>query len=214
MLKHRSAQYGGPHQGCGRVVEVEDRPHERGRGAHLRPAATGGVPACTPTTPLPCGRPAGTTPDRQLVPVLPKAYSGLTDAEIAQVDAIIRKTTRESFGPCAAWSHAGVRAGLRGHCAQPAPQKAALPCAFRACCAGGGTNPWPRPTPLQTLAALLPVKAAHERRAAKRWMAARNWQPFRLPATGQWQAMAEGRFGLLHATTGVGKTYAGVPRRI
>ena len=28
-----------------------------------------------------------------------KAYSGLTDAEIAKVDAIIRKTTRESFGP-------------------------------------------------------------------------------------------------------------------
>jgi len=37
-------------------------------------------------------------PDRQLVPFA-KAYSGLTDAEIAQVDAIIRKTTRESFGP-------------------------------------------------------------------------------------------------------------------
>ena len=37
-------------------------------------------------------------PDRQLVPFA-KAYSGLTDAEIAQVDAIIKKTTRESFGP-------------------------------------------------------------------------------------------------------------------
>ena len=36
--------------------------------------------------------------ERQLVPFA-KAYSGLTDAEIAQVDAIIRKTTRESFGP-------------------------------------------------------------------------------------------------------------------
>ena len=36
--------------------------------------------------------------DRQLVPFA-KAYSGLTDAEIAKVDAIIRKTTRESFGP-------------------------------------------------------------------------------------------------------------------
>ena len=28
-----------------------------------------------------------------------KAYSGLTDAEIAQVDAAIRKTTIEKFGP-------------------------------------------------------------------------------------------------------------------
>ncbi|MBV7456301.1 ATP-dependent DNA ligase [Acidovorax sp. sif1233] len=37
-------------------------------------------------------------PDRQLVPFA-KAYSGLTDVEIGQVDAIIRKTTRESFGP-------------------------------------------------------------------------------------------------------------------
>ncbi|MFN9475024.1 MAG: ATP-dependent DNA ligase, partial [Acidovorax sp.] len=37
-------------------------------------------------------------PDRQLVPFA-TAYSGLTDAEIAQVDAIVRKTTRESFGP-------------------------------------------------------------------------------------------------------------------
>lgn len=37
-------------------------------------------------------------PDRQLVPFA-KAYSGLTDAEMARVDAIIRKTTIESFGP-------------------------------------------------------------------------------------------------------------------
>jgi len=35
---------------------------------------------------------------RQLVPFA-KAYSGLTDAEIAQVDAIIRRTTLEKFGP-------------------------------------------------------------------------------------------------------------------
>ncbi|MDB5894759.1 MAG: ATP-dependent ligase [Rhodoferax sp.] len=35
---------------------------------------------------------------RQLVPFA-KAYSGLTDAEMARVDAVIRKTTVESFGP-------------------------------------------------------------------------------------------------------------------
>lgn len=35
---------------------------------------------------------------RQLVPFA-KAYSGLTDEEMRQVDAIVRKTTRESFGP-------------------------------------------------------------------------------------------------------------------
>lgn len=37
-------------------------------------------------------------PARQLVPFA-KAYSGLTDEEIRAVDAIIRKTTIESFGP-------------------------------------------------------------------------------------------------------------------
>ena len=36
--------------------------------------------------------------DRKLVPFA-KAYSGLTDAEMRQVDAIIRKTTVEKFGP-------------------------------------------------------------------------------------------------------------------
>jgi DNA ligase-1 len=35
---------------------------------------------------------------RRLVPFA-KAYSGLTDAEIARVDAIIRRTTIEKFGP-------------------------------------------------------------------------------------------------------------------
>ncbi len=42
-----------------------------------------------------------TTPDnadRKLVPFA-KAYSGLTDAEMASVDAVIRRTTVESFGP-------------------------------------------------------------------------------------------------------------------
>nr|WP_213958476.1 ATP-dependent DNA ligase [Variovorax sp. dw_954] len=36
--------------------------------------------------------------DRKLVPFA-KAYSGLTDAEMGRVDAVIRKTTVESFGP-------------------------------------------------------------------------------------------------------------------
>ena len=37
-------------------------------------------------------------PDRKLVPFA-KAYSGLTDVEMGRVDAVIRKTTIESFGP-------------------------------------------------------------------------------------------------------------------
>ncbi|MEP7298252.1 MAG: ATP-dependent DNA ligase [Burkholderiales bacterium] len=41
---------------------------------------------------------AADQPERKLVPFA-KAYSGLTDAEMARVDAVIRKTTIESFGP-------------------------------------------------------------------------------------------------------------------
>lgn len=41
---------------------------------------------------------ADTDGERKLVPFA-KAYSGLTDAEIAQVDTAIRKTTIEKFGP-------------------------------------------------------------------------------------------------------------------
>jgi DNA ligase-1 len=40
----------------------------------------------------------GVDGERRLVPFA-KAYSGLTDAEIRQVDAVIRKTTLEKFGP-------------------------------------------------------------------------------------------------------------------
>jgi ATP-dependent Lhr-like helicase len=39
------------------------------------------------------------------------------------------------------------------------------------------------------------------------WMAARGWEPFAFQRE-VWQAIAEGRSGLLHATTGAGKTYA------
>ncbi|GKT00927.1 ligase-associated DNA damage response DEXH box helicase [Acidovorax sp. SUPP3434] len=44
-------------------------------------------------------------------------------------------------------------------------------------------------------------------RAVADWFAQRDWKPF--PFQKQvWKAMAEGRSGLLHATTGAGKTYA------
>lgn len=40
-----------------------------------------------------------------------------------------------------------------------------------------------------------------------RWFAARGWQPFEFQRE-VWAALAAGRSGLLHATTGAGKTYA------
>jgi ATP-dependent Lhr-like helicase len=41
----------------------------------------------------------------------------------------------------------------------------------------------------------------------QRWMAARGWKPFAFQRE-VWQAVAQGRSGMLHATTGAGKTYA------
>ncbi|MFN5164425.1 MAG: DEAD/DEAH box helicase, partial [Pseudomonadota bacterium] len=49
----------------------------------------------------------------------------------------------------------------------------------------------------------LPSKAS----AAEAWFAARGWQPHAFQRD-VWAAMAAGRSGLLHATTGSGKTYA------
>lgn len=43
--------------------------------------------------------------------------------------------------------------------------------------------------------------------AAEAWFAARGWQPFGFQRE-VWAAMVAGRSGLLHATTGAGKTYA------
>jgi ATP-dependent Lhr-like helicase len=49
-------------------------------------------------------------------------------------------------------------------------------------------------------------KAAAERPVAG-WLAGRGWQPFEFQSQ-VWKAVAEGRSGMLHATTGSGKTYA------
>jgi ATP-dependent helicase Lhr and Lhr-like helicase len=42
---------------------------------------------------------------------------------------------------------------------------------------------------------------------SRRWLAERGWQPFEFQ-TEVWRAVAQGRSGMLHATTGSGKTYA------
>lgn len=42
---------------------------------------------------------------------------------------------------------------------------------------------------------------------AVRWMAGRGWKPFSFQRE-VWKAVAQGRSGMLHATTGAGKTYA------
>ena len=45
------------------------------------------------------------------------------------------------------------------------------------------------------------------KQALDAWLAARGWKPFKFQRE-VWKAIAGGRSGLLHATTGAGKTYA------
>ena len=49
--------------------------------------------------------------------------------------------------------------------------------------------------------------AASSPRTPSAWLRQRGWSPFAFQRT-VWRAIAEGRSGLLHATTGAGKTYA------
>ena len=119
MLKRMDAAYGtGRTKAEGAVVEVEDRADDDRLRAGLRAARVG--PALLGAHRLhlrgvepPAGE-ARKRPTRwcrrsparsrrvpgalQLV-AFAKAYSGLTDEEFRQVDAIIRKTTVEKFGP-------------------------------------------------------------------------------------------------------------------
>jgi len=58
------------------------------------------------------------------------------------------------------------------------------------------------------VAGALPAATADvEHALAERWFAEQGWQPFAFQRE-VWAAMAEGTSGLLHATTGSGKTYA------
>lgn len=51
------------------------------------------------------------------------------------------------------------------------------------------------------------LAAGPPRTLAARWLATRGWKPFAFQRA-VWKAMAQGHGGLLHATTGAGKTYA------
>jgi ATP-dependent helicase Lhr and Lhr-like helicase len=70
------------------------------------------------------------------------------------------------------------------------------------------SHPAPHPAPQLTLpgdAADAPERSDFS--FSRHWFSARQWQPF--PFQQQvWQAVADGRSGMLHATTGAGKTYA------
>ncbi|MDH6591628.1 DNA ligase-1 [Variovorax sp. TBS-050B] len=93
---------------------------------------------------------------RKLVPFA-KAYSGLTDAEMARVDAIIRRTTVESFGPVKSVEPTLVfELGFEG-IARSTRHKSGIAVRFPRMLRWREDKPVEEADTLQTLAALLPV---------------------------------------------------------
>ncbi|SEA67216.1 ATP-dependent DNA ligase [Variovorax sp. YR216] len=95
-------------------------------------------------------------PDRKLVPFA-KAYSGLTDAEIARVDAVIRRTTVESFGPVRSVTPTLVfELGFEG-IARSTRHKSGIAVRFPRMLRWRADKPVEEADTLQTLSALLPA---------------------------------------------------------
>ncbi|SEK14417.1 MULTISPECIES: ATP-dependent DNA ligase [unclassified Variovorax] len=93
--------------------------------------------------------------DRKLVPFA-KAYSGLTDAEMGRVDAVIRKTTVESFGPVKSVKPTLVfELGFEG-IARSTRHKSGIAVRFPRMLRWREDKPVAEADTLQTLAALLP----------------------------------------------------------
>lgn len=102
------------------------------------------------------------TEERQLVPFA-KAYSGLTDAEMAQVDAIIRATTLESFGPVRSVRPTLVfELGFEGIARSPR-HKSGIAVRFPRMLRWRQDKPIAEADTLDTLAALLPTVTQVER---------------------------------------------------
>ncbi|MDR6535712.1 ATP-dependent DNA ligase [Variovorax soli] len=98
-------------------------------------------------------------PDRKLVPFA-KAYSGLSDAEMARVDAIIRRTTIESFGPVRSVTPTLVfELGFEG-IARSTRHKSGIAVRFPRMLRWREDKPVEEADSLQTLAALLPEAAS------------------------------------------------------
>ena len=88
-----------------------------------------------------------------------KAYSGLTDEEMRQVDAIVRKTTRESFGPVRSVEPTLVfERGFEG-IARSARHKSGIAVRFPRMLRWRRDKPIADADTVQTLAALLPADA-------------------------------------------------------
>ena len=93
--------------------------------------------------------------DRKLVPFA-KAYSGLTDAEMGRVDAVIRKTTLETFGPVRSVKPTLVfELGFEGIARSPR-HKSGIAVRFPRMLRWREDKPVAEADTLQTLSALLP----------------------------------------------------------
>ena len=87
-----------------------------------------------------------------------KAYSGLTDEEMRQVDAIVRKTTRESFGPVRSVEPTLVfELGFEG-IARSARHKSGIAIRFPRMLRWRRDKPVEEADTVQTLAGLLPLQ--------------------------------------------------------
>ncbi|MGJ7486157.1 ATP-dependent DNA ligase [Variovorax sp. LT2P21] len=96
--------------------------------------------------------------DRKLVPFA-KAYSGLTDLEMGRVDAVIRKTTIESFGPVRSVKPTLVfELGFEG-IAKSTRHKSGIAVRFPRMLRWREDKPVGEADTLETLAALLPAAA-------------------------------------------------------
>ncbi|WP_411884713.1 ATP-dependent DNA ligase [Polaromonas sp. YR568] len=94
-------------------------------------------------------------PERKLVPFA-KAYSGLTDEEMGRVDAVIRKTTVESFGPVRSVKPTLVfELGFEG-IARSSRHKSGIAVRFPRMLRWREDKPVEEADTLETLAALLP----------------------------------------------------------
>lgn len=94
-------------------------------------------------------------PERALVPFA-KAYSGLTDDEIRQVDAVVRRTTVETFGPVRSVTPTLVfELGFEGIARSPR-HKSGIAVRFPRMLRRREDKPVAEADTLQTLAALLP----------------------------------------------------------
>ena len=150
---------------------------------------------------------------RELVPFA-KAYSGLSDAEMREVDAIIRRTTKETFGPVRSVEPTLVfELGFEGLSLQQAPQErrrgaVSAHAALAARQAGRGSRHARQSPRLLAQPCLIRAPPRFEG-----WLEAKGWSAFPFQRE-TWKLIKQGKSGLLHATTGAGKTLARRLRRL